>query len=553
MSSFFRWLWSGPKAESEWGRFVSKFFNRILLVFILFIIALIGLNLANNSLNTSRIPLYLGIILVNLIVLALHRLKKTRSAMHLFIWSIFLLNITGSFATIGIYTPAYFILCLLILVSALGLSPRSTQLLTFCIIASGLIMLFGHQQGWIKTPSNYVLSPLAMWITLSSIFVSLSYALISLRSTSFSIAERLEREQSFYRAIVEDQNEFIVRWKPNGIRTFANSAYLRYFGLTREEAVGTSFFPQINEDDRKWISEKIARLSLENPVDLDEHRVIRPDGSQGWQAWSDRAIFDNNGRIIEYQSVGRDITAAKELEERQRELDLAKEREAFLQDFLSTMSHDLQTPLSSMRANLYMLQKSPEKSEERIAKIDRQIDKLSSMIEDILTAARLEHLPELERRPLDLDSLLESSLSPLREEARVKNIEIISPQAPSSAFIKGDAKELQRALSNLISNAIKYTSNDGKVSIEIGQSPEHIHIHIIDTGIGIDEQDLPFVFDRFFRAKNARNFEKGTGLGLPIVKRIIELHEGTIQASSQLGQGSRFSVQLPLLKEPILI
>lgn len=551
--SLLRWLWEGPEADSEWGRFVVGFFNKILLLFMFFLFSLFVSILLNTGSDLGRIPVLISLFLINFITFILLKRGQMRYALHLFVWSIFTTISISSFSGIGVYTPAYLVSALLILIAAMGLSQRSVIILSSAILAFGIIMLYGHYQGWISTPTNHILSPIAMWITTSSIFVCLAYAIVNLRRTSFAIAERLEKEQRFYRAIVEDQNELIVRWQPGGIRTFANRAYLRYFGITLEEAIGTSFFPQVNEDDRAWIAEKITRLSPENPIDFDEHQAIRPDGKLAWQAWSDRAIFDEAGKIIEFQSVGRDITAAKELEERQRELDLAKEREAFLQDFLSTMSHDLQTPLSSMRANLYMLQRSPEKSEERIAKIDRQIDKLSGMIDDILTVARLEHMPDLERRPLDLESLLESSLSPLREAARAKNIEISSPNPVPSIFIKADAKELQRALSNLISNAIKYTPPDGKVRIEIQPSSDYLVLDIVDTGIGIDTEDLPFIFERFFRAKNAKDFEKGTGLGLPIVKRIIELHEGRIHVSSSIGQGSRFSIQLPLLKERVLV
>ncbi|HAK60676.1 MAG TPA: hypothetical protein DCO77_09880, partial [Nitrospiraceae bacterium] len=125
----------------------------------------------------------------------------------------------------------------------------------------------------------------------------------------------LEKDKEQYRTIVETQTEFIVRCKADGTRTFVNEAYLRHFGLTREQAIGSSFLPLVAEDDRQSIFEKIERLTPENPIETDEHRVIRPDNSIGWQQWVDRAFFDAKGNIIEIQSVGRDITDRRVAEE----------------------------------------------------------------------------------------------------------------------------------------------------------------------------------------------------------------------------------------------
>jgi signal transduction histidine kinase len=117
--------------------------------------------------------------------------------------------------------------------------------------------------------------------------------------------------------------------------------------------------------------------------------------------------------------------------------------------------------------------------------------------------------------------------------------------------MEADATQFQRALSNLISNAIKYTPAGGNVKIEAYESNASLIIEVADSGIGIEAQDLPYIFERFYRAQNAKRFEKGTGLGLAIVKRIIELHNGTISASSKAGEGSRFTITLPLPQQTV--
>jgi diguanylate cyclase (GGDEF)-like protein/PAS domain S-box-containing protein len=127
--------------------------------------------------------------------------------------------------------------------------------------------------------------------------------------------EALRESEARYRAIVEDQTELICRFLPDGALSFVNEAYCRYFGKEREELIGSSFMPFIPEQDREFVEEQFASLSLENPVVTYERRVILPDGQIRWQQWTDRAIFDGQGRFIEFQSVGYDITEQVRVEE----------------------------------------------------------------------------------------------------------------------------------------------------------------------------------------------------------------------------------------------
>lgn len=118
-----------------------------------------------------------------------------------------------------------------------------------------------------------------------------------------------------YRHIVEDQMEFVVRWLPDGTRTFVNESYCRYFGVSQQEVLGTSFYPLIDEADQETVRKRIKALTQEHPVSSDEHRVVKPDGTVTWNEWTDRAFYDEEGHLVELQSVGRDITARKQAEE----------------------------------------------------------------------------------------------------------------------------------------------------------------------------------------------------------------------------------------------
>jgi PAS domain S-box-containing protein len=128
--------------------------------------------------------------------------------------------------------------------------------------------------------------------------------------------EALRAGEARYRAVVEHQTEFIVRWKPDGTRTFVNEAYCQYFGLTPGQALSAEFLPLVAEEDRAAVQAKIARLlSGATRYELDTHRVVKPDGGIGWQEWVDQAIQDETGQIVEFQSVGRDVTERKQTEE----------------------------------------------------------------------------------------------------------------------------------------------------------------------------------------------------------------------------------------------
>ena len=134
--------------------------------------------------------------------------------------------------------------------------------------------------------------------------------------TAHMIADRaLRLSEERYRAVVEGQSEFICRFLPDGTHVFVNEAYCRSFGKTREEIIGKKFRPAMPEEDRKRLAEHVASLSSEHPFGSIEHRIYAPDGSIRWQLWNDQAIIDDTGRIVEYQSVGRDITTQKQMEE----------------------------------------------------------------------------------------------------------------------------------------------------------------------------------------------------------------------------------------------
>lgn len=131
--------------------------------------------------------------------------------------------------------------------------------------------------------------------------------------------ERLRDSEQRYRSVVEDQLEFIIRWRDDGVRTFVNESYCRYCNASRDELIGRSFMPSIVEEDRDVLRQKLAAVSVGRPVVVHEHRVVSSDGRTGWQHWSHRALFNTEGVLTEYQSVGCDVTERRKREEHARD------------------------------------------------------------------------------------------------------------------------------------------------------------------------------------------------------------------------------------------
>jgi PAS domain S-box-containing protein len=170
-----------------------------------------------------------------------------------------------------------------------------------------------------------------------------------------------------YRAVVEDQTEFISRFLPDGTHVFVNDAYCRYFGLNREEIIGHRFRPEIPAEDQERVKRLFASLTPDHPVDSIEHRIIMPDGALRWQWWSDRAIFDSSGAITEYQSVGQDIT-----ERKQAEIALKESGARFL-TFIKEAAMRLKTPLEVVEGNLAGVVEDVEKGDVICADITLQL------------------------------------------------------------------------------------------------------------------------------------------------------------------------------------
>lgn len=246
-------------------------------------------------------------------------------------------------------------------------------------------------------------------------------------------------------------------------------------------------------------------------------------------------VADNIASIIE----------SKRSEEEHLALELQMRKNDFLKEFIGHMTHDIKTPLSVIKNSTYLMEhiQEPARQTEYIGRINYQLERLDRIIEDILTISRLDHIDLSSQQSIRLTQLIKHIANQLQPKIERKSITFILDVAPQIPVFMGNESDLTRALLNLIENATHYTENGGQITVSCHHDDVHITIIIQDNGIGITSDDLPHVFERFYRADNARDFENGTGLGLAIVKRVVELHHGTITVSSQLDIGTTFTIQ----------
>jgi signal transduction histidine kinase/ActR/RegA family two-component response regulator len=222
-------------------------------------------------------------------------------------------------------------------------------------------------------------------------------------------------------------------------------------------------------------------------------------------------------------------------------------------DFLATVSHELRTPLTSMLGWMYMLRSSSLDEEARTRALDtieRNARLQAQIVDDILDVSRIIAVKlQMEVKPVDLASLIETSINAVRPAAAVKEIRIETELEAAPQLVAGDANRLQQVFWNVFSNAVKFTPRGGQVKIRLRRVEAYVEIKVTDTGQGIGKDFLPYVFDRFRQADSSTTREHGgLGLGLAIVRHLVELHGGTVRAESPgEGSGATFILMLPLV------
>jgi signal transduction histidine kinase/ActR/RegA family two-component response regulator len=231
----------------------------------------------------------------------------------------------------------------------------------------------------------------------------------------------------------------------------------------------------------------------------------------------------------------------------------AEEANHLKDEFLATVSHELRTPLNAVLGWARMLgsrELAPERARHAIAAIERNAAALAHLIDDLLDVSRIvAGTLRLAPQPVDLVAVTQAALDTVRPLAATKNVHLaFSPNLAAMEPVSGDAGRLEQVIWNLLTNAIKFTPENGRVDVFIERSNDHMEVRVVDTGQGISPDFLPHVFERFRQANDATTQRHtGLGVGLAIVRQLVELHGGTVHAASPgVGRGATFAVRLPI-------
>jgi PAS domain S-box-containing protein len=337
-------------------------------------------------------------------------------------------------------------------------------------------------------------------------------------------------------------------------------------GWTQDEAMGRSLpdiFQILNEESRQPVENPALRtLSAGAAVGLANHTIlIAKDGSECPIDDSAAPIRNEQGEVVGTVLVFRDISERKRMElEREQLLAAAQaaQKEAeqanrLKDEFLATASHELRTPLTAVVGWSRMLRTGKldaENSARAVESIERNATLQTKLIDDLLDVSRIiTGKLTLDRRPLEIAHVVSDAVNTVRPAADAKNIAIETSFDAEAEPVLGDANRLQQVLWNLLSNAVKFTPKNGRIEVALQRVNSEVQVSVGDSGEGISSEFLPYVFDRFSQGdgKSTRS-HTGLGLGLAIVRQLVELHGGTVKAHSDgPGRGATFKLRLPVL------
>jgi PAS domain S-box-containing protein len=361
-------------------------------------------------------------------------------------------------------------------------------------------------------------------------------------------------------AIVASSEDAIASKTLEGIVTSWNVAAERVFGFTAQEMIGQSILkiipPELHEDEQRILSE----LRAGRRVKRYETVRLRKDGTRIDISLTVSPVRDSSGHIVGAAKVAHDITALRVLTaERERLLEAERfarsqtEKMSRLKDeFLATLSHELRTPLNAIQGWAVLLQhpgSTPQDVARGLEAIARNVRIQTQLVSDLLDMSRIvSGQVALEVRPTSLQELLRHAIDTIKTSADSKSIRIQTLFDSRIGPVRGDPTRLQQVLWNLLTNAVKFTPKGGHIKVILERVDSHVEVAIEDSGVGIEPDFLPYVFDRFRQAEAgiSRRYG-GLGLGLSIVKSLVELHGGFVKAKSPgKDKGATFIIALPV-------
>ena len=355
--------------------------------------------------------------------------------------------------------------------------------------------------------------------------------------------ERLTRDA----LVLANVHDAVVLTDLEGVVTYWNEGATRLFGWTAGEVVGRHYADRFAEPVRSWIAGEI-RKRVGGSEWSGEYEDYRKDGSRVWIEARVTNVRDRSGRVVGVLGVSRDISERKCAEDSLREADRKKD------DFIALLAHELRNPLAPIRNGLQVIRLSGNRAARERAQqmMDRQLAHMVRMIDDLLDVSRISrNKMELRRARVALADVVSSAVETARPVIEESGHELAVSLPPHPVFLDADLTRLSQVLSNLLANSAKYTKRGGRIRLAAGPGADGVVLSVSDNGIGIPGESLRSVFDMFSQVN--RGAERGTGglgIGLALVKGLVEMHGGTVAAHSEgEGRGSTVTVTLPALAD----
>lgn len=374
----------------------------------------------------------------------------------------------------------------------------------------------------------------------------------ALRRSEIALREALERNV----AISEATPDFVWVSDAHGRVEYVNENWTVYTGYTLERLneqgwQGMHHPDEIPRLEREWTAALTARRSFEV-----EFRYRRHDGVWRWFLGRTVPILGSRGEVVRWVGITTDIHDRKLMEvELRAKARALQEADRQKNQFLATLAHELRNPMAPIRYATALL--TPEASPQSIVKVrsilERQSAQMARLLDDLLDMSRVTHdVIELQMAPVELGQLVRQAVEAGAAEVAARNQALACRTPDEPVWVDGDAARLLQVIGNLMSNAAKYTPSGGRIEIDLSATQSHALLVVRDNGVGLSQDMLPRLFQMFTQFHRDLNVSSdGLGIGLAVARRLVELHGGTLQASSEgLKRGSEFLVRLALREAP---
>jgi PAS domain S-box-containing protein len=366
------------------------------------------------------------------------------------------------------------------------------------------------------------------------------------QSEAARILESVKSADWIYKAIGESIDYGVWVCDAAGRNLYASESFLRLVGITQEECSGFGWGDVLHPDDaERTIAAWQECVRTGEKWDI-EHRFRGVDGKYHAVLARGTPVRGEDGNVVCWAGINLDIDEIKGAEDRLREMDRRKD------EFLATLAHELRNPLAPIRnaAHAIRLKAAGDPQIQRLQEIiDRQIEHLSRLVDDLLDISRITYGKiEVRKERVSLLHCVEYAIEVTRPLLEARRHAFSFEPVAEPSWVVGDEARISQIIANVLTNAAKFTEPGGRVLVRMGRDGANATVRISDNGIGMPEALRARVFDLFEQGdRSLDRSQGGLGLGLSLVKRLVELHGGTVTASSEgAGRGSEFEIRLPL-------